>query len=875
MILSAAKSLYESASKQEQCSACKKAEYVAISNLSVCCLCQQKFCKSCIIKTDLPFPENLIQFKTEILVNEKESVCTYTCKEKCYAQAIKAWMDLLKEEMMVKFEGNLNSYLLSEQMQLFYEMPKKVEDSKKRQAMRAVIVVDALASLTGYSTAINAIKMLYAGNEIVNKVIAGDLLLGIMNPLMEALGVFDIKGPKGVLDLYYLSCKHVLDVKVNPQLAWQGHNDGDIGVISSSCPQSLVDYAGRYISIAQCLYACSLPAPHNKADWSSWYLTCLLRRQGWTVLTCQSDTTMLPDKTICPAFALLVRNKISEPIISSNGSDQTTAGFITTAYAKEAILIIRGTNNELDWSINFHEKPTPFNFYLSGPSSSSAPEDDTIPMVSGFVHSGMYAGAKSILDVYCMRKYISKLCEDGYEISVVGHSLGAGTTAVLAAELQNGFRLSSNVVLRNKKVRAIAFATPAVTCETLAQAFLDDGLVLNLVTRFDAVPRFSRRNLRTLAKEIKEFASVSQEWRKQDVDALQKYAMSCGKAGEMAVHMLEEEAEALDGNISTSNPGGLRPTDGSSGPATNSDVLDQQQQQPSKAPIVVLAATGAFRGAPVLTTAIGSYVPTFRGKVTTASSSAETGVIPTLVVSSSRPSSAMTAATVVVGTAVTAPLSSNNNSEEKEEANKVIIEPEKEELLLVIPGLIIHLFNKHNIQCGALINYKHPSLYSMTILGTATLDEHKMRSYSAALQSLSHQHHILHKSFPSKFLNPEPTLSLLTTPSSSLTLSNLSSQSSSQWNCCTVCGLDCNWAYILKSNGNRAQVSHTCGVCRKIVCTLCAPAGDSIPADGFNATVTLSDWRICVPSLAILQPTRVCAHCYFDSYNFQHGLLQT
>ncbi len=120
-----------------------------------------------------------------------------------------------------------------------------------------------VANITGFSNTFLALKTLYAGNEIINKVIAGDLLTGVYGPLMEALGVFGISGPSGVLSVYYYSCKQSLDLLANPSLEHIGHSRGDEGVLNPRCPQELIDFAGRYIGLASCLYAAKLPAPHG------------------------------------------------------------------------------------------------------------------------------------------------------------------------------------------------------------------------------------------------------------------------------------------------------------------------------------------------------------------------------------------------------------------------------------------------------------------------------------------------------------------------------------------------------------------------------------------------------------------------------------
>jgi hypothetical protein len=83
---------------------------------------------------------------------------------------------------------------------------------------------------------------------------------------------------------------------------------------------------------------------------------------------------------------------------------------------------------------------------------------------------------------------------------------------------------------------------------------------------------------------------------------------------------------------------------------------------------------------------------------------------------------------------------------------------------------------------------------------------------------------------------------------------------------CSICGLDVSWAYITHSDASISQASHTCAICKRTVCSICAPAGDVFKGDGIQSSVSLADRRIVIPSV-ILDPQRVCAHCYLDSYD--------
>ena len=62
--------------------------------------------------------------------------------------------------------------------------------------------------------------------------------------------------------------------------AWMA---GDTGVVSTPCNHRLLCHAYEYVSAAQWLYLAKLPAPHDNNEWSSWYLSRLVKQQGWCV----------------------------------------------------------------------------------------------------------------------------------------------------------------------------------------------------------------------------------------------------------------------------------------------------------------------------------------------------------------------------------------------------------------------------------------------------------------------------------------------------------------------------------------------------------------------------------------------------------------
>lgn len=424
MIESASK-FVSNVSKQENCRNCNKSEFVALNLLISCDMCNLRFCKKCLNKAK-SIPTELIKHSQQ--VNQKYYSI---CKSQCNVIIINYYMSKHKDEMKAKYDEFLMTYFQNnEEFQPnFYTIPvNSPEDTTYRKALRFARVAEVASVVSGYSMTFNAIKYLYYGSEIVNKLIAGDLL-SVLGPLIEALRVFDVKGPTGVLNLYYLSCSHVLNSKSNPFHQELRHRNG-LGVLLDHCPLKLLDFAGNYLCAAQWLYcSSSLPSPHDDNEWGAWYLSRLVSRQKWTVIACVHDTLKLPDSSKSPAFALFIRKSpkinVKKPFYTIE-SEKLPEDFIKfihededdeDLYDKEAILSIRGSKSSMDWSINLNEDADPFIYY-------AVSDKNNLIEVSGFVHRGMYTSARAILDAFAMRSYLTTLSLNGYKVSIVGHSLG-------------------------------------------------------------------------------------------------------------------------------------------------------------------------------------------------------------------------------------------------------------------------------------------------------------------------------------------------------------------------------------------------------------------------------------------------------------------
>ena len=58
-----------------------------------------------------------------------------------------------------------------------------------------------------------------------------------------------------------------------------------------------------------------------------------------------------------------------------------------------------------------------------------------------------------------------------------------------------------------------------------------------------------------------------------------------------------------------------------------------------------------------------------------------------------------------------------------------------------------------------------------------------------------------------------------------------------------------------------------CRSCGRVVCAVCAPAGDNIPADGIGKYQKLPDHRMTLPFMGLADKQRVCTPCFLHSYD--------
>jgi hypothetical protein len=295
------------------------------------------------------------------------------------------------------------------------------------------------------------------------------------------------------------------------------------------------------------------------------------------------------------------------------------------------MLVIRGSKSVMDWSINLEEGMCDYTFtHLirnsdAAAASSTTSESDVgdyyvTNTLTGTIHRGLYTAAMGLLEGYNLRPVLMRLLTAGYQIKVVGHSLGAGIAALITAELritliskhlelytdphrfspssglkatpfdlgdtgtprrgdakaennpeaplspgvtrmgisrpESGVRAPEYLLNTIAAVSAVIFSCPAFMTANLADAFLQDRLLINTIYDKDIIPRFSFKTIELMAEELNDpdFCAHADLWTDQDKNDFAAYAVSMGKAADIhkaGVAAVAETATSEDGSFAS------------------------------------------------------------------------------------------------------------------------------------------------------------------------------------------------------------------------------------------------------------------------------------------------------------------------------------
>jgi hypothetical protein len=170
---------------------------------------------------------------------------------------------------------------------------------------------------------------------------------------------------------------------------------------------------------------------------------------------------------------------------------------------------------------------------------------------------------------------------------------------------------------------------------------------------------------------------------------------------------------------------------------------------------------------------------------------------------------------------------------------------------MVVPGCIVHLTKNDGAYRATLCTHRLPCLRRIDLYRN-TVDDHHMSSHIRSIRML--------KMISS---SADTATAVARKPPA---WQPVRDPCTNKWARCSVCHSDPTWPYITNGDACRALVYHHCRACGKVVCVMCAPAGDSIPDVGVGQFQQLKDFRIPIPSLGLIMPERVCLPCYLHCH---------
>mmetsp|Transcript_11117 Transcript_11117/g.25189 ORF Transcript_11117/g.25189 Transcript_11117/m.25189 type:complete len:811 (-) Transcript_11117:79-2511(-) len=441
---------------------------------------------------------------------------------------------------------------------------------------------------------------------------------------------------------------------------------------------------------------------------------------------------------------------------------------------KRAAVLVPGTQNAQDVVTDL--KALPIRVSLA-PSSKKA----------GWAHRGMLRAATAL--VRSVGPALEKLEKDGYETMFVGHSLGAGVSAMSALLMRLG-----DEGAKASKVKAYCYAMPA--CGDAVLGHFCQPFVTAVINCDDVVPRLSLQTAKKLRSELdarradyRGFAQVDLEALK-DVKGLVELKRRRGN---------EPEAQAPPGSDTDKQ-------------LYSQDLEDVQQ---------VMQSAPSSRALPPASSNMGVAPPTASSRSDNAIP--EVGQRPA---PKARPpptnsgwslfSACMSSKGVGVDEEVNFDAAKPMTSKAAEEASEeeTIQESfEATEVVLYPVGKLVHLYRSCGVRRAVWIKRTHPSLHRIEMEQGLAAD-HRGPAYKGALTEAIAYAEGKH---PPKWK-----------PFSSVTK-------------CACCSEAFGWDSSLKSEPHKYQAQHHCHACGAVVCLSCCQARKPLPQFGISHDVRICD----------------------------------
>jgi len=393
----------------------------------------------------------------------------------------------------------------------------------------------------------------------------------------------------------------------------------------------------------------------------------------------------------------------------------------------------------------------------------------------------------------------------------------------------NGTTVSATLKHLLSRISAVVFSCPACITPNLADAMLEDRLLINTIHDRDVIPRFSFKTLEVLAGELKDpaFVAKADHWYQSDKTDFGQYAQSLGKAGDIV-----KANRGADKMHSDDSPQSLTEDHG------------KVQDAPLKPPRV------GKGGMPISSTGTGAIAGTTidKDKLTADDSARETTDSTSIGSSSVHASSSTLSSTIdlakgwlsnyrarkvadIDNTSVNHASAASDVTTTTDSSHDQTVpeQPAVPRIETVTPAPIVHLFTELDGTAGAaVVTFRHESFRKMTIIPAHIAEDHFIPRTREALRSVllrrgktDDRVHEKEAVAIDKYFDIPDTKSIdrtyesigQTSSSNGFTLQPISSRGAAidregteRWEPCYVCGVDVTWPYVLHSDASRAMV---------------------------------------------------------------------
>eukprot|EP00930_Biecheleria_cincta_P004722 TRINITY_DN105652_c0_g1_i1.p1 TRINITY_DN105652_c0_g1~~TRINITY_DN105652_c0_g1_i1.p1 ORF type:complete len:809 (-),score=141.75 TRINITY_DN105652_c0_g1_i1:48-2399(-) len=452
--------------------------------------------------------------------------------------------------------------------------------------------------------------------------------------------------------------------------------------------------------------------------------------------------------------------------------------------ARTAYLVMPGTRNPGDLATDFNAEEEEFE--------------------SGHGHRGMVCSARWLMEE--VSPLLIRLHTEGYRVTIVGHSLGAGVGAFLTLLLRP--QIGSIV--------CYGFGTPACIDEQLQPALL--GCMVSVINRDDIVPRLSIRSVQDLVQAVVCPGQVAktQAWMKEDwlaVKDVERVVELRRRAGPSGVLPQDTTEIAAAGEAA---PAAASAYGGSSSSNATSHVQEQTSEE-EETKVQRLMEAGVDRGPALraLRMENGDLNRALLRATDEEVSSPSQAAGGTLDISSTVNAS-NGVASLLQGLFSSAPATGGMQLGPGPPPSPPVATAQHAHF--IVPGEIVHLYRENGLSRAALAEASHDSL-SRIACSQNLLSDHQLSAYTEAL-------------YQACIEEPQaPTW-----------------ESFEQRNLCACCDADFTWAYILQSEPQKMLSRHNCFACGRVVCDGC------------------SRKRLAHAKLGFPNPVRTCDTCAFLQY---------